>query len=143
MQTQRRGWDFKAEGEDPKIFEQFLDLQKDILNHLMHENTVRRSLNSSAYGNELRYDQVLERLTTSIFTFEPENSPIQQNLQREFVERLIKMAGLEEKSSYPHAGQTIANASLLSIKTRLPHVPAGHEVLLHQRIERALDLGQE
>ena len=45
-----------------------LSMQKDILNHLLHANVLKRISNSELYGNEYTLSEMLGDLTMSIFS---------------------------------------------------------------------------
>ena len=141
LQTQRRGWDFKSSGEDPKLIEQYLDLQKSSLLHILHLNTVTRILNTELYGNQYSLQQVLGDLTSTILDVaaDPDPNSIRQGLQRTYVDRLISISGLQSSSSYPQAAQTEAFRQLLNLEATLGEAKHPHYRLLQLHIRRALE----
>ena len=52
LAMQRRGFNFSSGTEDPKIHDQVLNYQKNVLIHLLHPNTVQRISDSELYGNQ-------------------------------------------------------------------------------------------
>lgn len=147
LQLQRRGWDFKGEGEDPKLLKEFLDAQNSVLNHVLHQNTVTRVLNSELYGNEYALYAVLADLTDGIFKiegiFDDQPNAIRQSLQRSYVDRLIKIAGLDSNSSYPQPAQARAFAQLTSLHASLGARPDSHLRHVAWIIGKALDETKE
>ena len=141
LQTQRRGWDFKSTGEDPKLIEYYLDLQKSALQHILHQNTVTRILNSEFYGNEYSLQQVMDDLTSAILnpSADPNPKTIRQGLQRIYLDKLISISGLPSTSSYPQAAQTEAYRQLLNLNEKLGQAKHVHYRLLQLHIRRALE----
>ena len=93
LQLQRRGFDFFGAGEDPKIHETILANQKNILNHLLHKNTLQRIVNSELYGNSYKLANFMSDLSNSIFKSDIAGSvnSFRQNLQIEYTKMLIEM----------------------------------------------------
>ncbi len=92
LQQQRRGFDFRDTGEDPKLHERALKFQRALLDHLLHANTQNRILDSALYGNGYPLHQMMRELTQSVMFGEAANAPvstIRQNLQIDYVDRLI------------------------------------------------------
>jgi hypothetical protein len=142
LQQQRRGFDFRAEGEAPKLHDRPLQLQKSLLDHLLHVETQRRILDSSLYENEMSLPQVMNSLTSAIFNGDPATgpSPIRQNLQSEYLDRLIKIVN---NSSYLPAAQAVAHGQIETIRLQLNEPPPGtnpvHAQFLKYKIKRGLD----
>lgn len=92
LQIQRRG--FNREGnEDPKLHDRFLNIQKTVLDHLLHRDVLKRIVDSKLYGNKYSIDMMLSDLTDAIFKedlYRNVNS-IRQNIQGEYVERLLHL----------------------------------------------------
>ena len=141
LQTQRRGWDFKSTGEDPKLIEQYLDIQEAPLLHILHLNTVTRILNTEFYGNEYTLRNVLDDLTAAILepAADPEPNTIRQGLQRTYVDRLVAISGLKSGSSYPQAAQAEAFRQLLALEEELGKAGHPHYRLLQLHIRRTLE----
>ena len=92
LQQQRRGFDFRENGEDPKLHERVLKFQRALLDHLLHPNTQNRIIDSALYGNGYPLHQMMRDLTQMIMSGEPANAPVstvRQNLQVDYVDRLI------------------------------------------------------
>lgn len=137
LQEQRRGWDFENSGEDPKILDQILDVQKEVLNHVLHKNTVNRVLNTELYGNGYGLGLLMEELTTAVLDpAEADPNLMRQNLQRAYLEKLIAIAGLEKPSDYPQPSQALAFGQLRKFEA-LTNSPNAHLALLAYRVEQA------
>ncbi|MEM7015649.1 MAG: zinc-dependent metalloprotease [Verrucomicrobiota bacterium] len=141
LQLQRRGWDFESTGEDPKLFDEYLGIQNSALNHILHKNTITRILNSELYGNEYPISLVLDDLTGSIFktgdNWDADPNNLRQGLQRSYVDRLIKIAGLETASAYPQTAQALAHSQLSIIRSQNIANSAHHDHL-YWIIDKAL-----
>lgn len=108
LQIQRRGFNFFSATEDPKIHDQVLAMQSNVLAHLLHPVTMKRITDSRTYGNSYTVADVVGDLTNSVFEADAAGNvnTFRQNLQIEYVTRLI--AVLE---SDPH--DRIAKSSAL------------------------------
>ena len=117
LQQQRRGFDFFGQTEDPKIHEIVLGIQKSVLDHLLHVNVLKRLSDSQLYGNEYRLNEMLQDLTASVFQEDSKTqvNTYRQNLQVEYVNRLIKIAGLQKESSYDYLSQAGALENLKNV----------------------------
>ncbi|MFT5466809.1 MAG: hypothetical protein ACI8UO_001909 [Verrucomicrobiales bacterium] len=144
LQTQRRGWDFESAGEDPKILAEILGAQNSVLNHVLHQNTVTRILNTELYGNQFSLTDVFGSLTESIFAvgaeFEADPGVIRQGLQRSYVDRLIKIAGLQAASSYPQAAQAGAFYQIEALEAKLSQSQNAHLRHLAWVMRKALNI---
>jgi hypothetical protein len=98
-------------------------MQREVLGHLLHPNVVQRLTDSELYGNKYKLNDMMGDLTNSIFKADAATAvnPFRQNLQAEYVDMLIKGAGLidDKKSPYTYAGQAAALAQLMNIRTQL------------------------
>lgn len=146
LQPQRRGWDFGAEGEDPKLHDRVLRIQGGLLSHLLHPHTQRRILDTSLYGNEYSLAEMMSDLTDAIVVPDPE-APIntfQQNLQLDFVDRLLK---LHESDRVPPAVRSVALHEIKRIEDRFVErrdrgqegMEAAHARHVLHQIRRGLD----
>jgi hypothetical protein len=90
LAMQRRGYEHFGATEDPKIHARALNMQRNILNHLMHP-------------------RMLSRTTDSTF---------RQNLQLEYVNRLTNMIG-ECKAAQDYTTQSLALQQLRTIQGML------------------------
>ena len=94
-------------------------MQKECLNHLLHENVLQRITDSQLYGNTYSLDEYLVELTNSIFSADAKSSvnTMRQNLQIEYVNRLASM--LDEKSRYDNVSKSMALSELKRIDTMM------------------------
>lgn len=144
LQQQRRGFDFKDTGEDPKIHERILKLQRALLDHLLHVNTQNRILDSTLYGNSYALPAMMSDLTRSVMTGEAEGaafSTVRQNLQLDYVERLL---GIVKNKGYQSAAQSVALFELKTLEKKLKDAPVAasnqaHVTHLLYKIEQGLD----
>ena len=99
LQSQRRGFNFRYSGEDPKILSLVLYGQKKVLRQLLHPNVLSRMSNSSFYGNSYDVSVFLKDLTNAIFLSDISKSvsDTRMNLQVEYIESLISILN---KSNY-------------------------------------------
>lgn len=112
---QRRGFNHYSTNEDPHIHARILEMQKQCLNHLLHEQVLQRITDSKLYGNTYTLDKVLSDLTNAIFQADlktPVNT-IRQNLQIHYVDRLIEIQ--QPKSKHDLVSQSMAVAELNKI----------------------------
>lgn len=146
MQQQRRGFDFRSEGEDPKLHERSLKIQRGLLDHLMHVNTQNRILDSTLYGNKYPLHEVMRDLTRAIVIGEGEKGMIstqRQNLQIDYVDRLL---GMVQGRGHLPAVQSVALAQLRSIQNHFkslepaaPEANRPHLEFVLYKIARGLD----
>lgn len=98
LQIQRRGFNFFATSEDPKIHDQVLAMQSGVLAHILHPATMKRITDSRTYGNSYSVAEVVGDLTGSIFDADAAGdvNTFRQNLQIEYVTRLISVLESED-----------------------------------------------
>lgn len=144
LQKQRRSFDGFGKNEDPKIHAMLLKAQKGVLNHILHKNTLQRISDSSMYGNEYKLEQVVSDLTDAIFKQDLKRNvnSHRRNLQIEYVDRLIKISGLEKASGYDYLSQSMAVFELDRIldmisSSRGDQGTKVHRFYLKDRINRA------
>lgn len=144
LQIKRRGFSQYESNEDPKVHNKILDIQKSVLNHLLHKNVLMRISDSNRYGNNYSLNAMLEDLTDHIFdkNYNNEVGSYRQNLQIEYVERLI--ASLDKKSGYDHLSRAALNNQLSSLLTKLRKTKSKGTTRIHQKylsqiIEQALN----
>jgi hypothetical protein len=91
LQQQRRGFGFFSSSEDPKIHDRVLNIQKSVLQHILHPSTLKRITDSRLYGNTYNLSDVLKDLTNSIFNedLNTDVNTFRQNLQILYVQSLI------------------------------------------------------
>ncbi len=111
LQTQRRGFNIPYNGEDPKIMEQILYLQKITMSQLLHNNVLNRINNSYYYGNNYTIDEYFDDLNKLMFQDDLTSSISydRQNLQTYYTERLIEIIN---NSSYNNIAQSAAYSNI-------------------------------
>ena len=116
LQKQRRGFSISA---DPEIHQRILTYQKRLLDHLLNRNVLLRITNSTKYGNNYELSYYMIDLRKSIFEsdFNTNISTIRQNLQVEYVNRLISIAS--SKSRYDNFSKASAFYNLSWLKRNL------------------------
>tara|TARA_B100000579_G_C22844662_1_gene863621 strand:- start:547 stop:3081 length:2535 start_codon:yes stop_codon:yes gene_type:complete len=118
LQSQRRGWNFRYSGEDPKILSLVLYGQKRVLAQLLHPNVLSRISNSSFYGNNYDVNTFLKDLTNSIFLSDLSKSvsSARMNLQVQYVKNLISILN---KSNYDHLSKAAVYNNLVWLDKNL------------------------
>jgi hypothetical protein len=147
LQTQRRDFDFYGKTEDPKIHDQALSTQKSVLDHLLHPVVLKRLSDSALYGNEYRVADMMTDLTAAIFSADMAGdvNSFRQNLQAEYVSRLVAMNGAVSAGGYDQPSRAMALYSLQNLRRDLKAKTAGdlatkaHKVALLNTIDKALD----
>lgn len=115
MQHQRRGFNHYSKNEDPKAHDMILNMQKSVLNQLLHKNVLKRISDTSLYGNDYALTAVMSDLTSAIFVESKKSSSISRNIQVEYVKRLIAIAGVTKPSSYDNLAKAAALGQLTEI----------------------------
>ena len=114
---QRRQSDFdEKKTEDPKIHTTMFASQQNILEHLLHPNTLQRMLDSELYGNRYKLVTFMSDLNDIMFK-EDINKNInsfRRNLQFYYVKMLIRM--VTEINSLSSTSRSIAYYNLNKIK---------------------------
>jgi len=143
LQLQRRGFDLRDidDNEDPKIHERVLSIQKEALDHLLHDHTLTRILDSSLYGNEYLLEEMMEDLHRGIMSGDPDKTAntFREALQLEYVQRLIKISGLKGSSKYagPAKSQAIYFLELIAQEQEI--LPLRHRAHLQRLVRNALE----
>lgn len=98
LQIQRRGFNFFSSTEDPKIHDQVLAMQSNVMAHLLHPVTMKRVTDSRSYGNTYSVADVVGDLTAAVFEADASGNvnTFRQNLQIEYVSNLIAILESEE-----------------------------------------------
>jgi hypothetical protein len=112
MQHQRRGFNHYSKNEDPKAHDMILNMQKSVLNQLLHKNVLKRISDTSLYGNDYSLTAVMSDLTAAIFVDSKQASSTSHNVQVEYVNRLIAIAGVIKPSSYDNLAKAAALGQL-------------------------------
>jgi len=121
LRQQRRSFNFYGLTEDPKLHALMLAVHKAVLDHLLHPVVLTRITDSRQYGNKYHLSSVVEDLTNAIF-IEDLNRNVntyRQNLQLEYVNRLIAMVSGETKAQFDYLSQSAALANLRQIENML------------------------
>lgn len=146
LADQRRGFNFFGGPEDPKIHEQVLNYQKNVLNHLVHYNTLQRILDSEQYGNKYSLDAMMSDLNEAIFAADIKSNPnsFRRNLQVEYTDMLIDGLIGRSASNYSNHAHAMMIYNLKQIRDWVA-VNSGntatkaHKLLLKTKIDNALD----
>ncbi|WP_372755100.1 zinc-dependent metalloprotease [Mariniflexile sp.] len=117
LAIQRRGFNFRSP-EDPKIHNQVLTYQKNVLYHILHYNTLQRLSDSELYGNEYKLSAFMTDLNNAIFKADIYGSvnSFRQNLQLEYTNMLIGMLTGKQATSYSNNAKSMALYNLKNIK---------------------------
>ena len=121
LRQQRRGYDFYEVTEDPKLHDVMLAVQGGVLDHLMHPVVQKRITDSRLYGNDYDLAAVMNDLTISIFGADLRSNvnTFRQNLQLDYVNRLLAMVSGETKAGYDNVAQSTALFNLRRIEGML------------------------
>ncbi len=98
LQQLRRGFNFFASTEDPKLTDMYMNQQYNAaLAHLLHPVTLKRMSDSRLYGNQYSVASVMADLTEAIFREDLKTSVgiFRQNLQTEFVKQVSNIANFK------------------------------------------------
>jgi len=120
LQRQRRGYNFFGTTENPKPERILLDMQKQVLEFLLHPVTMQRINTSSLYGNTYNLADVFNDMTNEIFKADLKTNVnlYRQNLQFEYVKRLAVIVNTPE-SDFDYPSKAAAYQSLKKIKSIL------------------------
>ncbi|HUG39389.1 MAG TPA: zinc-dependent metalloprotease [Longimicrobiales bacterium] len=133
LAMQRRGFDFFAGTEDPKLHDRALNAQRGVLAHLLHPAVLQRITDTRLYGNEYPLAEMLTDLTDAIFAAD-RNAGIntfRQNLQVEYVNRLAGIIRESETNRYDHVSRGLALANLQRIDTMMAGRTGNAETRAH------------
>ncbi len=116
LQSQRRGFGFFAQPEDPKIHARIASSQKNALRHLLHPRVLQRLIDAAEYGNTYGIDEYMKALTNGIFKADLRSAvnTQRQQLQIEYVKGLI--AALAPKAKYDVISQSMVLSTLKRIQ---------------------------
>ncbi|SFZ91503.1 protein of unknown function [Flaviramulus basaltis] len=118
LAMQRRGYNFRTP-EDPKIHEQVLTYQINVLRHILHYNTLQRITDSELYGNKYTLSSFMTDLNNAIFKtdiYSNVNS-FRQNLQLEYTNMLIDMLTGKQSDRYTNNAKSMALYNLKNIRS--------------------------
>ncbi|MEM1043814.1 MAG: zinc-dependent metalloprotease [Bacteroidota bacterium] len=128
LAMQRRGFNFFARSEDPKIHDRYLNTQRNVLAHLLHPVTMRRISDAGLYGSAYPLSEMMTDLTNAVFEADMDGdvNTFRQNAQVEYTRRLA--AVLEnEKDRYDYLSQSQALAQLRRIESMLEDKRGGND----------------
>ncbi len=125
LRQQRRYFDFFGITEDPKLHELMLAVHKSVLDHLLHPVVLTRISDSRQYGNQYGLVSVVEDLSNAIFSDDMTGSvnTYRQNLQMEYVNRLVAMVSGETKVQFDYLSQSAALQNLQEIESAMTGNP--------------------
>ncbi|MDG1477257.1 MAG: zinc-dependent metalloprotease [Vicingaceae bacterium] len=118
LALQRRGYNFFRGPEDPKIHNQVLTYQKNVLAHILHYNTTQRLVDSELYGNEYSLSTMMTDLNNAVFKADISSNvnSFRQNLQVSYTKKLISMIVGPRSKRYVSAAQSMAIYNLKQIE---------------------------
>jgi len=130
LQAKRRGFSHFGNNEDPRLHSRALEIQRNVLNHLLHPAVLTRMTDARRYGGNYPVVTYLEDLADAVFTGDSGNNvnTYRQNLQVEYVTRLLAIAkgegpppqptpgGFSTPASYDSVARSAALASVMAIK---------------------------
>ncbi|ULC58130.1 zinc-dependent metalloprotease [Flaviramulus sp. BrNp1-15] len=128
LAMQRRGFGFFRAPEDPKIHDQVIGYQKNVLRHILHPNTLQRIVDSELYGNEYKLSSFMMDLNNAIFRADIYSSinSFRQNLQLEYTNMLIDMLTGKQSKEFNNSAKSMALYNLKAIRTMAS--PSGNVV---------------
>ena len=117
------------------------------MNHLVHVSVLKRLSDSQLYGNEYTLNEMLNDLTNAVFQEDSKTAvnTFRQNLQAEYVNRLIIISGVQKESSYDYLSQASALKNLkdvlkfISKRSRTSSETNIHRDFLEHKILTALE----
>ncbi|NAS29762.1 DUF5117 domain-containing protein [Flavobacteriaceae bacterium R38] len=115
LQAQRRGY---TGPQDPRIHSRILNMQRSVLLHILHFNTVQRILDSELYGNQYSLSSMMTDLNNAIFKADIYGNvnTARQNLQVEYTNMLIGALTGRNNARYTHAAKSMILYNLKSIR---------------------------
>jgi len=146
LQIQRRGFNFFSQTEDPKIHQRVSSMQRSVMAHVLHPTTLQRVADSRLYGNAYSTADLFNELTDGVFKADMGGNVnvFRQNLQLDYVNKLIEIAGLGGRSSsYDVTSQSQAMAQLNKLMVQLRSgggdaESKAHREFLRYRMEQAM-----
>lgn len=119
LQQQRRGFNFFASGEDPKIHDRVLNIQNMVLQHILHPNTLQRMTDSKLYGgNKYELSEMFKDLSNAIFQADMNGdiNTYRQNLQSLYVQYL---GYILNSSQYDYISKAKAHNQLVNLQKQI------------------------
>ncbi|MBT5996777.1 MAG: DUF5117 domain-containing protein [Candidatus Marinimicrobia bacterium] len=144
LKPQRRGF---SGTPDPKTLNMRFNIQKNVLNHLLHINVMKRITETTEYGNNYSLNDVIGDIIDAGFKSDATGnvSSSRANLQTEITNRLIIILENKGKKKYNHLSVESVYFGLLKIKKYI-HKKHGantttkaHREYLDYRIKKTLE----
>ncbi|HEX8694016.1 MAG TPA: zinc-dependent metalloprotease [Longimicrobium sp.] len=145
LQMQRRGFDHLPATEDPKVHDRVLNVQQQVLEHLLHPVVLKRISDSRLYGNDYPVVEVVGDLTDAVFADDQRGSvnTFRQNLQVAYVQRLLRIATDAPGYDAPSRSAALTNLRrierLAAGRAGADAATAAHAASLRFLIERGLE----
>ena len=146
MQHQRRGFNHFGKNEDPKAHDMVLNMQKSVLDQLLHTNVLKRISDTELYGNSYSLTHFMNDLTSSIFVDAKNPSSLSRIVQIEYVNRLLRIVGVDKSSKYDNLAKVAALGQLSAILEQATAMSFGksnndkaHDAYLSLLINKALN----
>ncbi|WP_026898201.1 zinc-dependent metalloprotease [Daejeonella oryzae] len=119
LQSQRRGFNFMGDTEDPKLSMIYNQLGSSALLHILHPATTQRITNSRMYGNQYSLSDVMSDLSKGIFDADMKGNvnTYRQYLQTSYVKQLAMLA--DSKSPSDEVSKAAARYALKNVKSRM------------------------
>jgi len=135
LQSQRRGFNFFAGGEDPRIHDRVLSTQMMVMDHLLAPSTLKRMTDSRLYGNQYSVTDMMIDLTVACFREDLAGAvnTFRQNLQIQYVKELTEI--VKPKSpfiTYDNVARSAAIGQLKSVRAMIAAPAASPEVKAHR-----------
>jgi len=112
--------------------------------HLLHKDVLKRITDTALYGNEYSLNEYLSDLTSGIFEADlnGEVNTYRQNLQNDYVKKLIMISGASKPSPYDYLSQAAAQYQLKAIDKMIKYnkgegATRVHREYLHSQIDKA------
>jgi hypothetical protein len=146
LAMQRRGFSHFGQAEDPKVHERALNIQRNVLNHLLHPRVLTRMVDTRLYGNDYSVAEMMNDLTDAIFAADARGNvnTFRQNVQLEYVGRLATIA-TAQATPYDNFARSAALQNLRRVERMLAGKGGGNaETSAHTahvlfQIRKALD----
>ncbi|WP_298632633.1 zinc-dependent metalloprotease [uncultured Umboniibacter sp.] len=144
-QRMRRGFNNFGAPEDPKLHGAILGGQSGLLDHLLHPGVLQRLVDTTLYGNTYTIDAMMDELNAAVFAADKSGNinTMRQNLQVEYVNRLVEIAKNEE-GAFPTQAVSMAVLQLHELKEHFAtnrsvnRSTKAHSINLVSLIERGL-----
>tara|TARA_B100001250_G_scaffold382711_1_gene376086 strand:- start:1369 stop:2838 length:1470 start_codon:yes stop_codon:yes gene_type:complete len=141
LQFERRGFSGTS---DPNLSDLYLNVQKGVLDQVLHKKVLKRISNTEFYGNKYNVNEMMADLTAACFSYDSGSNVniTRRNLQVELTNRLIKILH-NKKNVYDYIAVSAAHSNLVRIKKYtiktggMNDATKAHRKFLAYRIEKA------